>query len=317
MGSQVRLTARWSLLVLVCLVLLAALACSKNRSPVESDASGSHGTNSGYHPAGFPATVTAYDVKGVIEEIRANGWKAVIAHEEIPGYMQAMSMLLDVKDTNELGGLQPGDAIRFRMLVTDEDGWIDQVKKMGTGTLRSAPEQPVAAVFDELEPGDALPDCVLTNQFGKTVRLSDFKGQVLAFSFIFIRCPFPTYCPRMNNNLGAALQALSQPGTSTNWQLISISFDPAHDTPERLRSYAEGYHYDPAHWSFATGREEDIRRLGSQFGLAFSWRGGTIEHNVRTVVVNAEGKIQRIFGGNEWKPEELIAEMESLLRGKL
>ncbi|ODU23819.1 MAG: hypothetical protein ABS95_03010 [Verrucomicrobia bacterium SCN 57-15] len=267
-------------------------------------------------PSEFPTNVTSYQVKGVLKEIRAAGWKALIAHEDIPGYMEAMTMQLDVRDTNELRNLQPGDQIAFRMLVTDTDGWIDQVRKTGVSAPPSSTITPVTSLVEELEVGAPVPDCILTNQLGQDLRLSDFKGRALAFTFIFTRCPFPTFCPRMNNNLGSVQRRLMEATTRTNWHLISISFDPEFDTPARLAAYAQGYQYDPAHWSFATGKSEDIRKLGGAFGLAFWREGALFNHNVRTVVVDAAGRVQKIFADNEWKPDELAKEMQKAMEAK-
>lgn len=278
-----------------------------------------HSPASGRRATDFTTNVTAYEVRGVLREIRAEGSKALIAHDDIPGYMEAMTMLLDVKDTNELRGLLPDDSIRFRMLVTDTDGWIDRVQRIGTHVASTiAPPAPstASASVEELEPGAALPDCTLTNQLGQTIRLSDFNGKALAFTFIFTRCPFPTYCPRMNNNLGTAQRLLAKASTGTNWQLLSISFDPEWDTPARLAKYAETYRYDPAHWSFATGTAEHVRKLGESFGLMYYRKGGSIEHNVRTVVVDASGRVRKIFAGNEWQPAELVEEMKKAMEIK-
>ncbi|HVY70218.1 MAG TPA: SCO family protein [Verrucomicrobiae bacterium] len=273
---------------------------------------------SNHRDSKLPATAKTYEVKGVLREIRKGGSQALIAHEDIPGYMEAMTMALDVKDTNELAGLHPGDALTFRMVVTSDDGWIDRVKRIGTSvltTVSSAPGAP-ATLMEELESGAPLPDCVLTNQLGQSIRLSDFKGRALAFTFIFTRCPFPVYCPRMNGNLAAAQRQLAASNTGTNWHLISISFDPEFDTPACLAKYAEGYQFDPAHWSFATGATEDIRKLGGGFGLMF-WRDRALfNHNVRTVVVDAGGMVQKVFAGNEWKPEELVEEMRRAMGAK-
>lgn len=258
----------------------------------------------------------------MLKEIRADGWKARIAHEEIPGYMEAMTMNFDVKDTNELRGLAPGDAIRFRMLVTDTDGWIDQVRRTGTNEGRllvpSAIPATAAASLpaEELAPGAPLPECTLTNQLGQVIRLSDFKGKALAFTFIFTRCPFPTFCPRLNNNFGLVQRQLSTPNAGTNWHLLSISFDPEYDTPARLAKYADGYKFNPAHWSFATGATDDIRQLGRAFGLAF-WREGQVfNHNVRTVVVDTRGRVQKIYPDNEWQPADLVNEMKQAMRAQ-
>ena len=278
-----------------------------------------HPASSGHRATDFSTNVIAYEVKGVLKEIRGDGWKALIAHEDSPGYMEAMTMLLDVKRTNELRGLSPGDAIRFRMLVTDTDGWIDRVQKIGTNApMAVAPNITNAALtataqVDELEPGAVLPDCTLTNQLGKAIRLSEFKGRALAFTFIFTRCPFPTFCPRMNNNLGSVQRELAAAAGATNWHLLSISFDPEFDTPTRLGKYADTYHHDPTHWSFATGAASDIRQLGSAFGLSFWREGALFNHNVRTVVVDTQGRVQKLFTNNEWSPAELAEEMKKAM----
>ena len=208
--------------------------------------------------------------------------------------------------------------------MTETDGWIDRVRKIGTSAPPLATNIPAPktsnlkfAEVKQVEVGDLLPDCVLTNQAGRQIRLSDFRGRALAFTFIFTRCPFPVYCPRMNNNLGGAQKQLAEPKGNTNWHLLSISFDPEFDTPTRLTTYGKTYRQDPEHWSFATGNLNDIRDLGEGFGLMFYKKSGTIEHNVRTVVVNPEGRVHHIFPGNEWTSDELVAEMKkAMARGQ-
>lgn len=275
-----------------------------------------HSDDAGQPLLAAPTNITAYLVKGVLRDIRAGGSKALIAHEDIPGYMEAMTMEFDVKDTNELRGLLPGDQISFRMLVTDTDGWIDQVKRSGTSAAPTSAVAPATNAFDEIEVGSPVPDCVLTNQLGQIIHLSDFKGRAVAFTFIFTRCPFPTFCPRMSNNFAEAQRPLLEDTTKTNWHLISISFDPEYDMPARLAAYAQAYHYDPAHWSFATGKSQDIRNFGGAFGLAFWREGALFNHNVRTVVVDAAGHVQKIFADNEWKPEQLVEEMKRAMEAR-
>ena len=299
--------------------MVAALSLMLGCKPPE-DHSASHGKDSGVRATDFPTNVTAYEVKGVLKEIRANGWKALIEHEDIPGYMEAMTMLLDVKDTNDLSAVRTADSIQFRMLVTETDGWIDRIRRIGTNSAPISTNAPTPkasslkfAEVKQVEVGDVLPDCVLTNQAGRQIRLSDFGGKALAFTFIFTRCPFPVYCPRMNNNLGGAQKQLAELKGNTNWHLLSISFDPDYDTPVRLTTYGKTYRQDPEHWSFATGNLNDIRDLGEGFGLMFYKKSGTIEHNVRTVVVNPAGRVHHIFTGNEWTPDELVAEMKKAM----
>ncbi|HXG46588.1 MAG TPA: copper-binding protein [Methylomirabilota bacterium] len=136
----------------------------------------------------FPTNVTACEAKGVLRETDANGWKALIDHKDIPGYMEAMTMLIDRRDTNELKGLLPGDTIRFRMLAADSDGRIDCVQRLDGGTnaavtthsaalpIQSEPDEVTCEPTSELTAGDLLPDRMLTNPFGQEIRLSDFQG---------------------------------------------------------------------------------------------------------------------------------------------
>ena len=264
-----------------------------------------------------PATVVAgtnrqvFQVKGVIVKVAPREKSVEIKHEEIHGYMPAMTMPFDVKDTNELAGLAPGDSVVFRMIVTDTEGWIEQIRKLGsTNSVPTAGNFRLVRDVEPLNIGDRLPEYHFTNQLGQAFSTADFKGQALAITFLFTRCPFPTFCPKMANDFSETQQSLISAGSFTNWHLLTVSFDPEFDKPVVLKSYAERYHYDPAHWTFATGDLVEITAIAEQCGLNF-WHDetGSISHNLRTVVFDASGRLQKIFTGNTWKTEELVAEM--------
>lgn len=266
-------------------------------------------------PAQAETSITnlhTYPVKGVIKKLPADGKSVVIQHEEIPGYMSAMTMPFPVKDTNVLRGLQPGDAVSFRLCVTDDAGWIDQITRLASATnTTQAPASPAPATRSAmLQPGDLLPDFTFTNELGRTIHFSEFRGNALAFTFIFTRCPFPEFCPRMCKQFSAASQKLAAMANApTNWHLLTISFDPEHDTPAVLKEYAERYGYDPARWSFATTSEADIARLAPLCDLMVRREGASYLHNLRTVVVDSDGRIRRIFTNNEWAADELAGEL--------
>jgi protein SCO1/2 len=151
-----------------------------------------------------------------------------------------------------------------------------------------------------------MPNYTFTNSFGKAVSFSDFPGQALAFTFIFTRCPFPTFCPRMNSNFAETHNLLKGDSSApTNWHLFSISFDPDYDTPERLLRYSSVYSPDPKKWDWVTGAMIEIDAITEQVGLAYAAEAGTINHNLRTVVLNPDRTIRAILIGNEWPPEEL------------
>jgi len=259
-----------------------------------------------------PSGTQIFSVTGVVKELKPDGKTVVVQHEEIPQYMQAMTMPFEVRNTNELAGLKPGDPISFRMLVTAKDGWIDQLMKLGSTNAAEAPHDAFRRVrfVEPLNVGDPMPNYAFTNELGEVIHLADFQGQALAFTFIYTRCPFPTFCPRMSSNFADAYKKLSStPDAPQNWRLLSISFDPEFDKPELLKSYAKRYGYGTNHWSFATGALIDIDALTEQFGLMFPREGVGFNHNLRTVVVDARGKVQKVFTGNEWKVEDLVAEI--------
>jgi protein SCO1/2 len=264
-----------------------------------------------------------FQVRGTIVELQPAQKSVRIRHETITNYMDAMTMNFDVHDVNELAGLSPGDRISFRMTVTDTDGWIDQIKKLASATnvpatnfVAAKPSLPpgirIMRDVDPLSVGDALPDYRFTNQLGQTVNFAQYRGQAMVFTFIFTRCPYPTFCPLMSNNFRSIQEMLTNiPKGATNWHLFTISFDPEWDTPERLEAYSQGYGCNPEYWSFLTGDLVDISALAEQVGQTFARDidGPGINHNLRTVVVDARGKIQNIIAENKWKPQELANEI--------
>lgn len=271
-----------------------------------------------------------YPGRGVLKAVDAAQRKITVTHDAIPGYMPRMTMEFNVRDASPLQGLAAGDSVTFRLHATEDDGWVEDLRKTA-GATTSAVATPVAPsrtptnnavpppgprppASEPLFPGDPLPDFALTNEFVKPVLFSQYRGQAVAFTFFFATCPFPTMCPKMSTNLRDAYRALkSQSDVPTNWHFFSITIDPSTDTPQVLKEYAGRYQYDPVHWSFLTGPEREIEVLGGHFGLQFFREAGALNHNLRTVVINPDGKVRRILIGNEWTPEELVGETRKAL----
>jgi protein SCO1/2 len=255
-----------------------------------------------------------YTVKGVIKKLEADGKTAVIQHEAIPGYMQAMTMPFEVRDTNLLHGLKSGDAISFKLAVTPKEGWIADLIKLAPSTQIPAPQavetMHVTRALQPLDPGDMLPDYHFTNELGEPVSLSQFKGQVLAFTFFFTSCPFPEFCPRMTSNFAEVERELeAMTNAPAHWHLLSISFDPSNDTPQHLATYALAADYNKNHWNFLTGDEDQISGLAEQIGENYWHEGASIGHNLRTVVVDPSGRIRKIIGGSKWTVGDLVQAM--------
>lgn len=252
-------------------------------------------------PAGGESPVQNYPAKGVVQEVRTNSPIIVIRHQAISNYMNAMTMPFKVVESSALAGLHPGDEITFRLHVTTTASWVDQIKKTGTIPL---PPGRTPASYEPLPVVNTMSANPLlfyhfTNELGRAVSLNDFHGQALAVTFFYTRCPLPDYCPRLSRNFQEASQKLAamipQGGTPANWHFLSITFDPAVDTPEMLKAYGESYHYDPAHWSFLTGPPDKIAEVAKACGVEYAPADGTINHNFRTLIVDAAGHLQMVY----------------------
>jgi len=256
--------------------------------------------------------VSVYSARGVVEEIKPDGKVVIIHHQAIRDYMAAMTMPFNVKDAGELAGLQRGSLIDFNLYVATNESWVARIVKIGSVTLPplSAGSVLPAPASDSSGPKYELLHFKFTNELGQPVSLGDFAGQALAITFFYTRCPLPDYCPRLSKNFQAASRKLEAlPGAPTNWHFISISFDPEFDSPEVLKAYGEFYQYDSAHWSFLTGPKDKIRELGMRAGVTMQNRDGLIDHNFRTLIIDASGRLQMIFPTGGDLSDEIVAEI--------
>jgi protein SCO1/2 len=267
---------------------------------------------SGCGPA--PPPPREFAVRGVLVETRPATATAVVRHEAIPGYMAAMTMPFRVRQTNELTGLQPGDEIAFRLIVTAQASWIEQVRRVGAARTVPAdsPADSPGAAPTNAPPrlAELVADMVFTNELGQVVRWRDFDGQAIGLTFLFTRCPVPDYCPRLAKNFAAAtrrLQAL--PDAPTNWHLLALTIDPDFDTPAVLRRYAAAHGADASRWNLLVTSKENTVRFARLFGLNYQPAAGTIEHDFRTVIVDAAGQIQAVWPVGGDTTDQLVAEL--------
>jgi protein SCO1/2 len=232
-----------------------------------------------------------------VEEIKFDGRTIVIRHDAISNYMAAMTMPFKVRNQDELANVRAGDEILFQLHVADTESWIDQIKKIGTvelGEKTKPADSQLAQV--QVAPGNPLLDYEFTNELGQAVSLNGFRGQALAVTFFYTRCPLPEFCPRLSKNFQEASQKLeAMANAPANWHFVSISFDPEFDSPAMLKAYGESYQYDPAHWSFLTGPADKIAGLARSCGVTYESDAGTINHNFRTLIVDAAGHLQMVF----------------------
>ena len=256
-----------------------------------------------------------YDLKGKVVAVNKSERTATIAHEDIKGYMPAMTMPFKIKSDADLELLKPGDQVTGTLVVDDVSSWVE---------ITAIVEGPVtvsqtADVPGEPKPGTEVPDFGLVNQDGKRIHLAQYRGQALALTFIYTRCPMPDQCTLMSNNFAAIDQELQkQPDVYAKTHLLTISFDPEYDSPKVLRSYGaahSGRYSDEAfqHWEFATGSADEVKGVAQFFGLRYfhDTESGQdqVLHSLRTVVIGPDGKLFKLYRGNEWKPAEIVSDL--------
>lgn len=255
-----------------------------------------------------------FAAKGVVREVNSGALTVVIQHEAISNYMDAMTMPFKVLELSALAGLSPGDEVSFQLHVTAATSWVGQIKRIGSGAPGAAsarnlspPTRAGAAVGPSppnYEPATPLTVAAanpllyykFTNELGQAVSLNDFHGRALGVTFFYTRCPLPDYCPRLSKNFQEASEKLAaMTNAPANWHFISITFDPAIDTPAMLLAYGTSYHYDPNHWSFLTGPPDKIAELAKACGVEYSPDAGAINHNFRTLIVDTAGHLQMVY----------------------
>jgi protein SCO1 len=234
-----------------------------------------------------------------------------VAHEDIPGFMPAMTMAYFVKTASLLDGLVPGDLVTATLVVIGGDVHLEAVKKTGHAPL-PADAKPVKAL-DVMAPGDEVPDEGLEDQSGRTRKLSDWRGRALAVTFVYTRCPLPDFCPLLDRRFAELQRAIqADPALRDRAHLVSISFDPAHDTVEVIRAHAKARGADPQTWSYLTGSQAAIDRLTSRFGVsAINEKDDarSITHNMRTAIVDARGRLVTVHSGSDWTVETLLEDL--------
>jgi len=255
-----------------------------------------------------------YPFTGRVVSVDAKSESATIDGDLIQGFMEPMVMTYKFKPASMLRDVSPGDVISAEVVViepdpsnreADADYWLEKVKV--TGHAKSPPAKGPTS-FHTPQPGEEVPDFSLTNQDGKRVSLKKYRGDVLMVTFIYTRCPFQDFCPRMSSNFD---QIYKQLGSDSSTHLMSISFDPQHDTPKILREYgfSVAHTHDAAlfrRWEFAVPKKADLPKIASFFALTVQPDGGLLTHNLSTAVIGPDGKIVSWYHGGEWQVSDLM-----------
>jgi protein SCO1/2 len=257
-----------------------------------------------------------YKLRGKVVSTNAGTGEVTLDHEAIPGFMDAMTMPYKLKDASVLSELHPGDVITADLLVSqnaDADVLLDHIVVVAQGK----PDYKPAVIYHVPAPGDTVPDFALRNQDGRMIHLDQFRGKELLITFVYTRCPLPDFCPRVTHNFAMIEKRLAADSVlDTRTHLLSVSFDPEHDTPERLRAYGAQYIGSDAkgafaHWDFAVPQKPVLLEMAKYFDLGMTaGPDDSITHTLSTTLIGRDGKVVRFYPGNEWTPEEVMADVK-------
>lgn len=259
-----------------------------------------------------------YTLQGQVLSVQADHKQAVIRHEEIPGFMSAMTMPYPALDPKEYEGIVAGDLINATLVVEPTKAYLVSVKKVGNAPLAVADggTPPASSGFELITVGAPVPDAAFVDQDGNHVNLSSFRGEAVVVTFIYTSCPMPEFCPLMDKHFQKMQAKLKENGNILRTRLLSVSFDPAVDTPAVMKTHADALGADKRLWSFVTGDRDEIDKWASGFGVSISRATNDprdITHNLRTAIIDRQGNLVQVYTGNEWTPEQVLADVRVMI----
>ena len=268
-----------------------------------------------------PAQTKEYTINGMVLRVDPARRSFLVSHDAVPGLMAAMTMSFDVRDAKELTGVQPGNAVTFTLAVGQQSMRAERVRVV---PYRSVEQDPLtarrlallkslSAAPKPLPVGGMVPDFTLTDQARRQVRLSQFRGKVVALNFIYTSCALPQFCYRVANHFGV-VQRRFRREAGREVVFLTVTFDPLRDTPEKLAEYAAQWNADPDVWHFLTGEAAAVRRVCNVFGVDFFPDEGLMNHSIRTAVIDRQGTLVANIEGNQYSAAQLGDLVETTLR---
>jgi protein SCO1 len=273
---------------------------------------------------GTKSSGRTYPVEGQVIVMTPERSEATIKHGEIKGLMPAMTMPYKIKNKAELAAIKPGDIVSGTLVIVENDAYLTGVKRIGEAPIEQAPPETTVATaaapgFELLKPGDTVPDSAFVDQDGRKKTFRAFRGSRVILTFIYTKCPIPTFCPMMDRHFATLQEHLQDDPALKDVHLVTVSFDPAVDTPAVLKQHARELKADLTRWTFLTGDLHDIDQFAARFGLSVARAPNDardITHNLRTAVISPAGKLVKMYTGNEWTPRDILEDLKPVANAR-
>jgi protein SCO1/2 len=259
-----------------------------------------------------------YPLQGQVLAVDPGRKQITLKHEEIKGFMPAMTMPYEVQGAKALEGLAPGDLINATLVVYSNGAYVTAIRRVGSAPLEKAATESAPSAssgFELLKPGQVVPNARFVDQDGRHRQFADFKGSPVAITFIYTRCPLPTFCPLMDRHFASLQKSLAADPRLHRVHLVTVSFDPVTDTPPVLKAHARRLEADLKRWTFLTGDRDEIDQFAARFGVSVTRALNDprdITHNLRTGIVDANGRLVKVYTGNEWSPDQVLEDLKTV-----
>ena len=266
------------------------------------------------------ATVAApkeYVLCGDVVSLATERGKVIVKHDEIPGYMPPMTMEFSFEPAD---ASQLAEGRRFRARLIDDGSGnlrlrafepIDERKEAEIEFAAHALRQDTFTrgknAFREL--GETIPSFSLYDQDGEVFSTDRLRGRKIVLNFIYTRCPIANMCPLSTQHM-TDLQRAAKAAGIANLELLSVSLDPAYDTPAVLKTYSQSRGIDNANFRFLTGPERAVRDLLVQFGVLVTPQENYLKHTLSTLLIDENGKIVHRVDGSQWTPAEFLKRLQ-------
>lgn len=260
-----------------------------------------------------------FTFRGVVKGVEPEEGIVSIDHEDIPGLMPAMLMDFKPEDRSLLEDVLAGDEVEGRLEASyDSEGKLSGLDLVGLVVTRPAvaePPPPLPPAVARLEPGQPVPDFSMNTQDGQRLTLSELRGKIVVLTFVYTRCPLPDFCPLMDRRFAELAEMSGRTmERAGRVRLLSVSFDPEHDTPEVLARHALRTGGRPPLWTYAVASHEELRKVAEPLGLQYAPTGREIRHGLSTSVIGPDGTLVRLENNNTWTAASLFSTVRELLR---
>jgi len=259
-----------------------------------------------------PAPAKTYPVHGQVLAVDQAKQTITMRHDDIDGLMPGMTMGFQVADPALLQGREPGEIVDGTIEVSDALGRLTSIHRVG---FQALPTNTNAALMAEgvLEVGALVPDTAFIDQTDTRRALAEWRGSATLVTFIYTRCPLPDFCPLIDSHFARLQQAImADAALKSRARLISVTFDPEHDTPAVLTAHAAKLKADPAIWTFVTGDRGTLDRFAARLGVGVIREGDpSITHNLRTTLIAPDGRIAHIYSGSQWNTADVLADLRA------